>query len=152
TRDRLLEVEDALYFSFLNFFRTRETSQDNARASIVGTYKLWRFSVEHENEYVFGKLEFAENPRTRAVCAHMTQPKRAIDGTRETVERFSGYFFRVANMYLMVLRDLLNNDVRATLFPRYKVDLIGTDVNKNSIFHGKHTHVVHLDGFGLGID
>jgi hypothetical protein len=170
TRRQLGEINDALYFAFLNFVDVKETSQDSARAKVVGTYKLWRYSVEHNDEFVFGKITFREDPKTRAVRAEMVQPKQPNDGTRGSVERCSGYLFRVSHMYLMLLCDDLTKDVRMTIFPRVKMDLIGTDVNPRTgnirpraaatdpfenprcAFLGSTLHIVHMDGFGLGID
>ena len=55
-------------------------------------------------------------------------------------------------MYVLLFADLLTNDPRMTIFPRSKIDEVGTDVSERSVFAGKHLHIVHLDGFGLGVD
>jgi len=146
------DESDVLYYAFLNFFGAKTTSQDTARAEILGTYKLWRFSVEHSEEFVAGRLDFFEDPDTRAVKVEMYQPKSAAQGLRGTEERAVGYFFRVSHMYLMILRDEINRDFRATVWSRFKYDYVGSEVNPNSIFQGKQRHLVHLDGFALGID
>jgi hypothetical protein len=169
--DLAREYDDPLYFAFLNWLDVKETSQDNARARIIGSYRLWRFSVEHEGEFVSGRIDFSEDPKTKAVKVRMTQPKQRLDGYRATLETASGYLFRVSHMYLMLLTDDLTNDVRMTIFPRVKVDLIGDEVhpgtrdrekdpttgewkklNPKCVFAGSNLHIVHMDGFGLGID
>lgn len=163
TRRDLAEIPDALYFAFLNWIDVKETSQDNARARIVGTYKLWRYSVEHEGEYVYGRIRFQEDPVTRALKVDMLQPKTTHLGVHGSIETGHGYLFRVSHMYLMMIQDEHTRDVRVTIFPRSKVDMIGTDVdpqtgaeregaNPRCQFRGKNLHIVHLDGFALGID
>ena len=59
--------------------------------------------------------------------------------------------------YLMMLRDARNEEFRVTLFQRSKSDDVGVgDENRpgdrRSVFAGRRRHLVHLDGFGLGID
>lgn len=152
TRKKMVEIPEALYFAFLNHFDVKETSQDSARARIVGIYKLWRFSVEHEGEFVVGRLKFFEDQVTRALRVEMLQRKKPFQGLRGAYERLSGYLFRVSHMYLMLLTDPHTRDVRMTLFPRAKVDEVGTDVNPKSVFSGRRDHIVYMDGFGLGID
>ncbi|MDR3471225.1 MAG: hypothetical protein P4M09_06005 [Devosia sp.] len=145
-------VPDALYFALLHHCHAVETSQDNARIRLAGTYKLWRFSVEHESEFVLGRIDIEEDDNTHALKVRMIQPKQPRDGLRGTRETASGYMFRLSNMYVLLLTDDLTDDLRVTIFPRSKMDEVGTDINKNSLYAGRHDHVVHLDGFGLGVD
>lgn len=152
TRKDISAHQDALYFALLNYCAVNDTSQDGARARTIGTYKLWRFSVEHENEIVMGRLDISEDPTTRAVCVQMVQRQKAQDGVRGRLERLSGYLFRVSHMYLVLLMDEMTKDLRISLFPRSKVDEVGTDVSPTSIFSGKCLHIIHMDGFELGID
>ncbi len=65
---------------------------------------------------------------------------------------FAGYLFRVAHMYMMLLRDIANDDLRITIFPHFRSELIGTGTNPNSVFQGTLRHMVHMDGFAMGID
>lgn len=145
-------IRDNLYFSLADFYGIKPTSQDNVRALCVGTYQLWRHSVEDSGEFVHGRLDFYENEATGAVCVSMIQPRKARDGMRASTEEFAGYLFRVADMYMMLLRDIANNDLRITVFPHFRSENIGTDKNPNSVFPGTVSHMVHMDGFGMGID
>jgi hypothetical protein len=142
----------SLYFALLKFFDIKETSQDNARAHILGTYELWRYSVEEEDEFVHGKITFRTDPDTNAVCVDMIQPKKAVDDIRAATEEFEGYFIRVADMYAMLLKDKNNNDLRITIFPRFRLEQVGRHIDKDSVYEPRTPHIVHLDGFGLGID
>lgn len=151
-RAQLGMIEDAPYFALLNFFSAKETSQDKARARALGIYRFWRASVEHDDEFVFGKIEFSEDPATRAVHARMTQAVRHPDGTVGAKEFFNGYLFRFAHMYVMLLRDTRTNDPRISLFPTCKIDEVGIEVHPSSIFEGRALHVVYMDGYCLGVD
>ncbi len=119
---------------------------------MAGTYKLWRFSVEHENEFVLGRIDIEEDNVTHALKVKMSQPKRPRDGLRGSVENATGYMFRLSNMYVLLLTDNLTDDLRVTIFPRSKMDLVGPEQNKSSVYAATHEHVIHLDGFGLGVD
>lgn len=151
-RTQLSMIDDAPYFALLNFFRARETSQDKARARALGIYRFWRPSVEHDDEYVFGKIEFSEDPTTMAVHAQMTQTIRHPDGTPGAGEHYRGYLFRFAHMYCMLLRDQKTSDPRISLFPTWKIDHVGVGVNPKSMFAGRSLHVVYMDGYSLGVD
>jgi hypothetical protein len=151
-RARAVEFPHFLYFALLEFFKINETSQDNARSHIVGTYELWRYSVEDDNEFVHGKLVFKVDDSTGAVCAHMHQPKQPKDGLRGSHEIFNGYLIRIADMYAMLLKDEANKDLRITIFPRFRIESIGEHLDPNSVLPKNTNHIVHLDGFGLGID
>jgi hypothetical protein len=151
-RKRAEEFPHFLYFALLQFFEIKETSQDNARAHIEGTYELWRYSVEEDDEFVHGRIKFYVDSETKAVCVRMLQPKKPQDDIRAATEEFSGYFIRVADMYAMLLKDDSNNDLRLTIFPRFRVEKVGQHLDKNSEFPPHTPHIVHLDGFGLGID
>lgn len=151
-RSQIGTIPDAPYFALLNFFCAKETSQDKARARALGTYRFWRESVEHQDEFVLGKVEFVEDADTRAVHARMTQVVRHPDGTVGARENFDGYLFRIAHMYVMFLRDMRTNDPRVSFFPTCKFDEVGIKVNPRSIFDGKTLHVVYMDGYCLGVD
>jgi hypothetical protein len=43
-------------------------------------------------------------------------------------------------------------DLRVTLFPRFRIDEVGTAINSRSIFAGRRQHIVHMDGLSLGMD
>ncbi len=152
SREKLSAIGDAFYFAMLMYAGTSETSQDNARARLLGTFKLYRFSVEEQDEFLVGRIDIAEDANSHALRVEMIQPKQARDGLRGTFGRLTGYMFRISDMDLLFLRDGLTNDIRMTIFPRSKLDTVGTDVNPNSVFAGSVKHVVHMDGFGLGID
>jgi hypothetical protein len=146
------EIRDFLYFAALDFYGIKATSQDNARANLVGTYRLWRHSVENQDEFVHGRLDIEESEESGALCVKMLQPMKSRRLMRPSTEEFSGYMFRMANMYVMLLRDIANNDPRVTIFHSFRDEFIGTEKNPNSIFTEKRRHVVHMDGFGMGID
>jgi hypothetical protein len=145
-------IRDNLYYSLADFYGIKPTSQDNVRAHCLGTYQLWRHSVEDAGEYVHGRLDFFENEETGALCARMIQPRKGRDFMRPSTEEVVGYLFRVADMYAMLLRDIANNDLRITIFPRFRMENIGTDKNPNSVFPGTKSHMVHMEGFGMGVD
>lgn len=146
------EIRDNLYFALADFFNIKATSQDNARAVALGTYQLWRHSVEDAGEFVHGRVDFYENEDTGAICVEMIQPRKSRDGMRASIERFTGYLVRIADMYAMILRDIANNDMRITIFPRFRIENIGKSNNPNSVFPGTLSHMVHMEGFGMGID
>jgi len=148
----LTEIRDHLYFSILGFYNVKATSQDNARADLIGTYRLWRHSVENPDEFVHGRLDFYESEESGALCATMIQSLKSRDLLRASTEEFNGYVFKVADMYVMLLRDVANNDLRVTIFPSFRTEHIGTDINPKSVFPGTQKHMVHMDGFGMGID
>src|SRR5262245_47353410 len=100
-RRQISAFDDALYFALLSFYSAKETSQDKARARVGGTYKFWRYSAEHDNEYIFGKMVFKEDPETRALRATLVQAKQPYQGEQGLVESFTGYFFRLSHMYFI---------------------------------------------------
>jgi hypothetical protein len=160
-------VPAPLFHALVKFFDVKPTSIDNARAHVVGTmkanagpkpvgtYALWRYSVEDDDEFVFGKLEFNYREETGAIHVDMSQPKKAVESDavpfaqRAALEQFEGYFFRVADMYVMLLRDIANNDLRVTIFNKYRIEPID---DANSVHPNKEMRIVQMDGFGLGID
>jgi hypothetical protein len=152
TRRKLSGVDDALYFAFLNYFNVREARQDDARAHVTGTYKFWRYSIEHEGEFVLGKLICFEDPQTRALRIDVKMRRNADDGARRTCVHLSGYLFSVEQMYLSVLRRPTNNELRMTLYPHYRMNPVGTEVNPRSVFAGKQNHIVLMEGLTIGID
>ena len=145
-------IRDNLYFSLVDFFRVMPTSQDNARGACVGTYQLWRHSVEGSGEYVRGRLDFEEDELSGALKVRMKQVRKRRDRMRGSVEEFTGYLIRNANSYAMLLRDIATNDMRLTIFPHPRIEYIGADIDPKSTFPGRRKHVVHMDGFGMGID
>ena len=151
-RRQMATIDDALYFAFLNYLDSRETPQDNARAQIIGTYKLWRYSAEHEGEYALGRVSVFEDQNTRALCVSVILARNSSEGLRGTRDQFTGYLFDVSGMYLMIARDPRTDDLRMTLFPRFRIDEVGTDINERSVFAGRQSHIVHMDGFALGIE
>lgn len=152
TPKQLSTVDDALYFAFLNYFSVREALQDDARAHVTGTYKFWRYSVEHEGEFVLGKLTCFEDPQTRALKVDVRMRRNADDGGRPTCSHFSGYLFAVEQMYLTVVRRTTTHEIRMTLYPHYRMNPVGTEVNPRSVFAGKQNHIVLMDGLTIGID
>lgn len=158
TRQRIQNEPDVLYFALLNYLQVNETSQDNARAAIEGTFQFWRRSVEHPSEFLHGKLVFSEDPNTRAVKVTMEQAKRPREGFRATRSEADGYFFRVGKHYLMLLQDRANREFRFTYFPGVRFAEVGTGAEElgpdaaNSIFAGRQRHITSLDGYVIGID
>lgn len=153
SRRKVAEIPDAFYFAFLNLLGINETSQDKGRALTLGTYRLWRPSAEYEGEYVFGRLDIFEDTATHAICARMIQRKTGEgEGDPSAYEEFSGYFFRVANVYILLLHDTRSRDVRITFFPRYKVGQVGTALCERSCFAGRNDHILFMDGHGTGLD
>lgn len=150
-RKQLVAIDDALYFAFLNYLNVRETAQDTARAHLVGTYKLWRYAIDHDDEFILGKEVVFEDPKTRALKVELTLAEHGIEGPPGTRQRLSGYLFCVSGMYMTVVRDVLTDDVRSTLFPHFRIDQVGTDLNPRSVFAGRQNHVVSMDGFSFGI-
>jgi hypothetical protein len=148
----LTALRDYLCFAALGFYEIKATSQDNARANLVGTYRLWRHSVENPDEFVHGRLDLTESEESGALCVKMIQPMKPKSMMRASTEEFTGYVFRMSNMYVMLLRDIANNDPRVTIFHSFRDEFIGTDKNPKSVYPETRKHVVHLDGFGMGID
>lgn len=151
-RTEIEAIKHNLFFAVLGFFNAKETSQDKARARAIGTYRLWRYSVTHPDEFVFGKISFTEDPETGALEAAMKQVLRSKEQVTVTTEDFGGYLFRLCHMYCMVLADSHHNDIRITLFPEHKLSHVGTDVHPRSIFPGSVLHVTYMDGYCFGVD
>jgi hypothetical protein len=152
SRKQLSAIQDAFYFAFLNYLAVKETSQDTSRARVLGTYRLWRPSVETDGQYVYGKIEFTEEPDTRALAACMVQIRRPGPGDPGEKEVFTGYLFRVSHMHLLVLRDVLAKSIRVTILTGSKPSEFGTDLNPKSPFKGTVKHAGWMDGFVLGVD
>lgn len=157
-RARLRAEPHALYYALLNFVATQETSQDNTRAAIVGTYRFWRYSIDHPGEIVHGKLVFSEPPGSRAVTVRMQQAKRASDGSREAHSEGDGYFIKIGNAYLMLLNDPINRAFRFTIFSSFRVGWVGVGPggdnrsDPKSVYAARRRHLVFLDGHVVGID
>lgn len=152
SRREAARINDALYFALLNFFHAKDSSQDKARARMEGTYKFWRYSAQHDGEYLFGKMHFEEDSGTRSLKATLVQAKQAHQGEMSNPETFTGYLLRLSHMYFIIFRNELTDDVRITLLPERKYGAVGTHINPRSIYAGCHKHAITLDGFGLGID
>ncbi len=151
-RSQIGGCPDALFHALLMFLGVNETSQDKARARLIGTYRFYRFSSAHDGEYVIGKLTITHDKKSRALCAEMLQlrlPGRNEPGIRE---RFTGYALRVANMYLVFMRHTRTSAVRMLLLGDFHHDDVGTDINPGSCFKGRVFHAVSMDGHELGVD
>lgn len=158
-------VPAPLFHAFIKFCNIKTTSIDNARADVVGTmkdgrsptgiYALWRYSVDDDEEFVFGKLEFTHSEQTGAIHVDMFQPKQegkeATQRFRQRAgyERFDGYFFRVANNYVLVLRDVANDDLRVTILDKVRIEHI---LKRTSVHTYGERRIVQMDGLCLGID
>jgi hypothetical protein len=154
-------VPHNLFYSMMDFYDIKENSQDNARAGIIGTYKLWRYSTDLEKEYVLGKIEITEGKRhagaghdedATALCVKIRQVRQPNALERGTDEVLDGYFLRISNMYVMLVRQALTHNLRCTIFKDFRSDLIGEHVNKNSTYKANTNHLVSLDGFATGMD
>ena len=124
---------------------------DTARAHVIGTYKLWRYSVEHEDEFLLGKLTCSEDPGTRALKVDVQQRCTDGEGLRCMRNNFWGYMFCIGEIFFTIVRGHAANEVRIAFYPHFRMDQVGTDVNPRSVFAGKQNHVVQLDGFTVGI-
>jgi transcriptional regulator with XRE-family HTH domain len=151
-------VPHNLFYSMMDFYDIKENSQDNARADIIGTYRLWRYSSDLESEYVLGKIEITEGKKHTgegddkdepALCVTIRQVRKPREGQRETDEILDGYFLRVSNMYVMQVRQQLTHNLRCTIFKDFRSDTVG---KRNSIYPPNTKHLVHLDGFAMGMD
>jgi hypothetical protein len=150
-RQDIKEFQDVLYFSLIDFFNVHETSRDNARTAFSGTYELWRHSIEDNPNYIHGKISFHADEKTDALRVEMTQRRQPSEGVRGGIETFSGYMVRVANVYMIILRDCGNNDPRITLLPYTREEPV--DIASAQLSPGKVvTRVVEADGFVLGKD
>lgn len=150
-RDDIKKFDHALYFALLNFFKINETSRDNARSALTGTFELWRHSVEDETEFVHGKVAFSPDEKIGdALCASMTQRRRPRPSVRGGTEKFSGYLVRVAEVYLMILGENETHHPRITIFPSPREETFEyEDKNKKKKIG---TRIAELDGFALGRD
>jgi hypothetical protein len=159
--EQVQSVPHNLFYSMMDFFDIKESSQDNARAQIVGTYRLWRYSSDLDNEYVLGKIEITEGKKNTgngddsdepALCVKITQIRQPNELQRGTDEVLDGYFLRVSNMYVMLVRQQLTHNLRCTIFKDFRSDFVGKHRDKNSIYNASTKHLVHLDGFAMGMD
>jgi hypothetical protein len=151
-RRQLAAVDHSFYFAFLNFLDAKDSIQDEARARIIGTYKFWRYAVDLDDELVLGKLTVSEDRATRALKAQVVVGRQSSQGLRGSRNPFSGYVFCVPRAYFLIARDGRTDDLRMTLFPRFRIDAVGTEINPRSVFAGKRHHVAHMDGLSLGMD
>jgi hypothetical protein len=152
SRRQVSAIADPLYFVLLNFLDAKDAVQDEARARVVGTYKLWRHALEHEDELALGKMTVSEDPKTHALMTDVIVARKSAHGLRGSCNRFLGYLFFVSRMYFMITRNRRTDDLRMTLFSRFRMDEVGTEINPRSIFAGRRNHIVHMDGITLGMD
>ena len=154
-------VPHNLFYLMMDFYDIKENSQDNARAEIIGTYRLWRYSSDLEKEYVLGRIDITEGNKHAgegdakdepALCVTIRQVRKPNKLQRGTDEVLDGYFLRVSNMYVMLVRQQLTHNLRCTIFKDFRSDLVGQHVEKNSIYLPCTKHLVHLDGFAMGMD
>jgi hypothetical protein len=149
-RKSLANLDDAFYFSFLNQFNIRDAEQDEARAHVIGSYRYWGHSADHEGEFVLCRLDCFEDAATRALKARL-HFRKTQTGSATAVRLFDGYIFCVQNMYLMAMRREASDEVRLTVYPRTLMSVVGTDVNPRSVFAGQQNHVTYMDGITFGI-
>lgn len=142
--------EHYLYFSLLKYLEAKPEDQNFVQNCLFGTYELWRFSTEHDDEFVCGKIVFTRDEATDCVSAEMNQPIRARNGVPENRETFNGYVVSVSGMLFMILKNANNSDIRVTIFYRYRDEAIETTDLPETL--QSHRHIVHLDGFNIGID
>jgi hypothetical protein len=154
-------VPHNLFYSMMDFYDIKENSQDNARAGIIGTYRMWRYSSYLEEEYVLGKIEITEgkkhggegdNKDEPALSVKIRQVRQSNEFQRGTDEILDGYFLRISNMYVMLVRQQLTHNLRCTIFKDFRSDLVGKHIDKNSIYKANTNHLVSLDGFAMGMD
>jgi hypothetical protein len=149
-RDDIKQFDHALYFALVNFFDLHETSRDNVRGALAGTFELWRHSVEDDTEFVHGKIAFSADTETgEALCVEMTQKRHDKAGVRGGVEKFSGYLIRVAEVYLMILGENSTHHPRITIFPWPREETYEYEKNGVTLVG---TRIAELDGFALGRD
>jgi hypothetical protein len=150
-----------LFYAMMDFFDIKESSQDNARGQLVGTYKLYRYSTEFEGEYVLGRVEIEEDHKNvrdghehdaTALRVKIRQVKKPTELQRGGDEILEGYFFRIANMYVMLVKEAITQNLRCTVFKDFRHDIVGTNINPNSIYPANTNHLVDLDGFAMGMD
>jgi hypothetical protein len=98
TRKQLSAIDDALYFAFLNYLNMRDTVQDTARAHVVGTYKLWRYSFDHDGEFILGKEVLFEDPKNRALKVDLTLALHSVEGARRTTALFGIHVLCLPNV------------------------------------------------------
>lgn len=150
--NQIATIEAAFYFAFLDYAAIKETSQDKVRARSIGTYRFWRPSVDFDDEYVFGKIKYEENPNTGALDATMLQVRQPSPGHGRAEEHFSGHLFRVSHLYLMILCDHITNDIRITFLTQRTESEVGTDLNPRSPFAGRMPHNVTMAGHVFGVN
>jgi hypothetical protein len=159
--EEVQQVPHNLFYAMMDFFDIKETSQDNARGVIVGTYKLWRYSTDLEGEYVLGRIDIEEDHKNlgsghdhdaTALRVKIRQIRKANEFQRGTDEIVDGYFFRISNMYTMLVRQQLTHNLRTTIFKDFRSDIVGKNITKNSIYKANTEHLVTLDGFAMGMD
>src|SRR5579872_939631 len=119
--EQVREVPHNLFYSMMDFFDIHENSQDNAHGAILGTYKLWRYSADLEGEYVLGRVDIEEDHNdldddsdqdATALRVKIKQTRKANQLQRGTDEIVDGYFFRISNMYTMLVRQELTHNFR----------------------------------------
>jgi hypothetical protein len=159
--EEVQEVPHHLFYSMMAFYGIKENSQDNARGAIAGTYRLWRYSSDLEGEFVHGRIDIEEDHKNPvsgddegvgALRVKIRQIRKPGAFQRGTDEVLDGYFFRISNMYTLLVRQQLTHNFRSTIFKDFRTDVVGKNVNKKSIYKANTEHVVSLDGFAMGMD
>lgn len=143
---------DFFYFAFLEFLDLNKFSQDQIRDSLNGTYELWRFSVEHDDEFVHGKMCFYCDPDTDCVKVDMFQPKKNRRGVRESSEVYRGYAIDISGIIIAFLKNESSNEIRITFFYRHRFEWVACSVDGSSKENRVIGKIIHMDGFNLGID
>lgn len=144
-------IPEAPFFALLNLYQLADETQDEARAQSVGVYKFWRHSAEHPGEFVHGRMEVTEEP-SGALKVHVRQVTQPAQGLRGDEEIYSGYMLCLPKMYFILLHGETAHDLRVVFLPTFKLGLVGTTHNKQSMFEGSSLHLLSLEGFAAGID
>lgn len=155
-------IPHSLFYSMMNFFELKPHDQDNARAQLTGTYRLFRHSTEWDKDFVFGRLDItedAEHPdddasHTTALCVTIRQVRKKTRNQRGTDERLDGYIFKMRTGYVMLVKErgMLSNNFRCTVFNEGRIDEVGKRVDGTSVFPADTIHLVHAKGFAVGMD
>jgi hypothetical protein len=150
-----------LFYALMEYYKLDGAAQQALRPAVTGTYKLWRYSTQYEGEYVLGKVEITNGngqnspggdhglSPLRVRIRQMRKPRDKVRGGDEIVE---GYFLSFRGVYMMLVRDALTFTPRCTIFRSNRRDVVGSSVDKNSIYPAGTDHIVDLIGFAMGMD
>jgi hypothetical protein len=161
--EQIHDIKHNLFYSMMDYFNIDEDKQDECRANLVGTYRLWRYSTEFDGEFVFGKLTIEEdktngddddNLDATALGVTIRQVRKKRSSSRETDEVLKGYIFRIHERYVMLVKqaDEITHNFRCTIFKEGRNERIGRHRDKDSIFPEHTMHLVQNDGFAIGMD